>query len=168
MPRNAKEGILFSFTMSALMIYLMAALNYGVRTGDLGAAAWTHALLSFPLGYVVGMICDLFICTPTSRKATEAFCTPSDRPVWRGICTKFCMVVLMTVFMTVFGAVMAVGFSPEIFAVSCQLFPYNFTIALPIQMLIIAPISGKFVNWVGDKLGWNGEAQEVEAVAAEA
>lgn len=29
MPRNGKEGILFSFIMSAIMIYVMAALNYG-------------------------------------------------------------------------------------------------------------------------------------------
>lgn len=36
-PRNGKEGILFSFIMSAIMIYVMAALNYGVRIGDVGA-----------------------------------------------------------------------------------------------------------------------------------
>ena len=41
MPRNGKEGILFSFIMSAIMIYVMAALNYGVRIGDVGAAAWS-------------------------------------------------------------------------------------------------------------------------------
>lgn len=43
-PRNGKEGILFSFIMSAIMIYVMAALNYGVRIGDVGAAAWSYAL----------------------------------------------------------------------------------------------------------------------------
>ena len=43
MPRNGKEGILFSFIMSAIMIYVMAALNYGVRIGDVGAAAWSYA-----------------------------------------------------------------------------------------------------------------------------
>jgi len=63
MPRNGKEGILFSFIMSAIMIYVMAALNYGVRIGDVGAAAWSYALFDWPLAYVVGMICDLCICT---------------------------------------------------------------------------------------------------------
>lgn len=66
-PRNGKEGILFSFIMSAIMIYVMAALNYGVRIGDVGAAAWSYALFNWPLAYVVGMICDLCICTPSSR-----------------------------------------------------------------------------------------------------
>ena len=41
---------------------------------------------------------------------------------------------------------------------SVALFPYNFTIALPIQMLAVAPLCGKFVNAVGDKLGWNGSS----------
>lgn len=67
MPRNGKEGILFSFIMSAIMIYVMAGLNYGVRTGDVGTAAWSYAFFNWPLAYVIGMICDLCICTPSSR-----------------------------------------------------------------------------------------------------
>ncbi len=158
MPRNGKEGLLFSFSMSALMIYLMAALNYGVRTGDVGATAWVYSFNNFPLAYLVGMVCDLFFCTPLSRRITGAFCRPDDRGVWKGICTKFCMVVLMTACMTVFGAVAAVGPSLQALGFSVALFPYNFTIALPIQMLAVAPLCGKFVNAVGDKLGWNGSS----------
>ena len=46
--------------MSAIMIYVMAALNYGVRTGDVGTAR-NYVLFDWPLVYVIGMICDL--CT---------------------------------------------------------------------------------------------------------
>ena len=41
MPRNGKEDILFSFIMSVIMIHVMAALNYGVRAGDVGMAGGT-------------------------------------------------------------------------------------------------------------------------------
>ena len=82
MPRNGKEGILFSFIMSAIMIYVMAALNYGVRIGDVGTAAWSYALFNWPLAYVVGMICDLCICTPSSRAIMNTFCAATDRAVW--------------------------------------------------------------------------------------
>ena len=80
-PRNGKEGILFSFIMSAIMIYVMAALNYGVRIGDGGAAAWSYALFNWPLAYVVGMICDLCICTSSSvshsaRSRDSGACSP--------------------------------------------------------------------------------------------
>lgn len=127
MPRNGKEGILFSFIMSAIMIYVMAALNYGVRIGDVGAAAWSYALFNWPLAYVVGMICDLCICTPSSRAIMNTFGAATDRAVWKGITVKFLMVVLMTVF----GAIMAFGFTFGAFTGFWRMFPYNFTIALP-------------------------------------
>ena len=160
MPRNGKEGILFSFIMSAIMIYVMAALNYGVRTGDVGAAAWSYAFFSWPLAYVIGMICDLCICTPSSRAIMNRCCTQTDRAVWKSITVKFLMVVLMTIFMTIFGAIMAFGFSTDAVAGFFSMFPYNFTIALPIQMLIVAPLSGIIVHAIGDKAGWNKAAQQ--------
>lgn len=160
MPRNGKEGILFSFIMSAIMIYVMAALNYGVRIGDVGAAAWSYALFNWPLAYVVGMICDLCICTPSSRAIMNTFGAATDRAVWKGITVKFLMVALMTVFMTVFGAIMAFGFTFGAFTGFWRMFPYNFTIALPIQMLIVAPLSGKIVHAIGDAAGWDKSAQQ--------
>lgn len=52
------------------MIYVMAALNYDVRTGDVGTAR-NYVLFDWPLVYVViGMICDLCTCLhhlPTIR-----------------------------------------------------------------------------------------------------
>ena len=125
MPRNGKEGILFSFIMSAIMIYVMAALNYGVHTGDVGTAAWSYAFFNWPLAYVIGMICDLCICTPSSRAIMNRFCAQTDRAVWKGITVKFLMVVLMTVFMTIFGVIMAFGPSADAVVGFFSMFPYN-------------------------------------------
>lgn len=167
MPRNAKEGILFSFIMSAFMIYIMAALNYGVRTGDFGGTAWYYSLMNFPLAYAVGMVCDLCMCTPLSRKIAEAITVPSDRPVWRGFVVKFSMVVLMTICMTIYGVFAAVGVGAQDVAAFLGMFPYNFILALPIQMCVIAPLSGKIVHRVGDAFGWNepGKARGAEKEA---
>ncbi len=166
MPRNSKEGTLFSFIMSALMIYLMAALNMYVRAAlGLGGLVlanpwepWVYAVLNFPLAYVVGMVCDLGFCTPTSRKLMMRFCVEEDRPVWKGITVKFLMVVPMTIAMTVYGAIAAVGFHVQALTAFFVLLPYNFIIALPIQMLVIAPLAGKIVHAVGDRCEWNGPA----------
>lgn len=163
MPRNGKEGILFSFVMSALMIYIMAALNMYVRAAlGLGGLAletpwqpWWYAVVNFPLAFVVGMICDLGFCTPTSRKVMQRFCHAEDRAVWKGITVKFMMVVLMTVAMTVYGAIAATGWRLAAVGAFFTLLPYNFIIALPIQMLAIAPLAGKIVHAVGDRRGWN-------------
>ncbi len=163
MPRNGKEGILFSFVMSALMIYIMAALNMYVRVAlglgglvlDAPWQPWWYAVINFPLAFVVGMVCDLGFCTPTSRKVMQRFCRDEDRAVWKGITVKFMMVVLMTVAMTVYGAIAATGWRTAAVGAFLTLLPYNFIIALPIQMLIIAPLAGKIVHAVGDTCGWN-------------
>ena len=163
MPRNGKEGILFSFVMSALMIYIMAALNMYVRAalgmGGLVLSSlwqpWVYAAFNFVPAFIIGMICDLGFCTPTSRKVMLAFCKETDRAVWKGITVKFMMVVLMTIAMTIYGAIAAVGFQLIAINAFFTLLPYNFIIALPIQMLIIAPIAGKIVHFVGDKFKWN-------------
>ncbi len=145
MPKSKKEGIMFSFLMSAIMIFFMAELNYGVRTGDFGAESWGHAVTAFIPGYLFGMICDLFICTPLSRKLTFRIAGDSKEGV-QVFSIRFCMVVLMTVFMTVFGVFAGGGKGTEVIMGSIMYFPYNFTIALPIQMLIVAPFSAKVVG----------------------
>ena len=66
----------------------------------------------------------------------------------------------MVVLMTVFGAIMAFGFTFGAFTGFWRMFPYNFTIALPIQMLIVTPLSGKIVHAIGDAAGWNKSAQQ--------
>ncbi|MGM9631064.1 DUF2798 domain-containing protein [Butyricicoccus sp.] len=147
MPRSKKEGIMFSFLMSAIMIFVMAALNYAVRTGSMTMDAWRHAVTAFVPGYIFGMVCDLFLCTPFSRKLTEKMVGDCKEGV-RIFVIRFSMVVTMTVCMTVFGIVAGGARGAEIFMGSCVYFPYNFTIALPVQMLVVAPFSA----WVVRKL----------------
>lgn len=95
------------------------------------------------------MVCDLGFCTPASRRIAAAVCEGGGRPGVRFFAVKFSMVVVMTVAMTVFGALMAAGLSLGALTAACLMFPFNFTIALPVQMLVVAPISGRVVNAVG-------------------
>lgn len=155
MPKSKKEGILFSFLMSAIMIFVMAALNYAVRMGGMTTDAWKHAVSAFIPGYIFGMICDLFLCTPFSRKVTAATAGDCKEGIQLFV-MRFTMVVTMTVFMTVFGIVAGGARGAAIVTGSCVYFPYNFTIALPIQMLLIAPISA----WVVRKICRSTPAHE--------
>ncbi|MGN0703623.1 MAG: hypothetical protein ACI4LD_03585 [Lentihominibacter sp.] len=146
MPRNKTEGLLLSIIMSAVMIYVMAALNNNVQIGEFAVSSWILALKRFPLGFVVGIICDLCICTPLSRKIVIKVTSHSDREIFKILILRFCMVVLMTVAMTVFS--IAVSHQTGWAAITgffCYL-PYNFTIALPIQMLIVAPLASRFAR----------------------
>ena len=141
MPHSKKEGILLSVIMSLIMIYVMAALNEYVKNGAFSAGAWLVSLKRLPLGFVVGIICDMAVCTPLSRKLVAAVTGENDRECFKGLILRFSMVVLMTVAMTVFSVVVTWEDAQSAVSGFFRYLPYNFTIALPVQMLVVAPVS---------------------------
>ena len=141
MPKSKKQGLCLSLIMSSIMIYVMAALNMAIRLGHLSGEVWLIALQRLPLGYIVGVLCDLCICTPLSRRIVQRTCSPGDKEMYQGFVLRFCMVILMTLVMTVFSVVVSGKFRREGLVDFFTYLPYNFTIALPLQMLIVAPLS---------------------------
>lgn len=141
MPHSKKEGIPLSIIMSLIMIYVMAALNECVKSGAFSGEAWIVSLKRLPLGFAVGIICDMAICTPLSRKLVAAVSSEDDRECYKVLILRFSMVVLMTVAMTVFSVLITWQDAQTAIAEFFKYLPYNFTIALPIQMLIVAPLS---------------------------
>ena len=141
MPQNKKEGLFLSLIMSLIMIYVMAALNNDVKLGTFAASSWSLALQRLPLGYLFGIVCDLGICTPLSRRITAAIVREGDREEFQVFILRFCMVVLMTAVMTVFGTFAGGARGAEAVSAFFKYLPYNFTIALPLQMLLVAPLS---------------------------
>ncbi len=141
MPKSKKEGILLSLIMSLIMIYVMAALNNNVKIEAFSATSWVIAWKRLPLGYVIGILCDLCICTPLSRKILSVIAHEEDREIYLTFLLRFCMVVFMTIAMTIFGTIAGGELGMEGVISFFRYLPYNFTIALPIQMLIVAPVS---------------------------
>lgn len=56
-------------------------------------------------------------------------------------CFKLCMVIFMTIVMTVFSVAVSGLRGTAAIADFFTYLPYNFTIALPIQMIVVAPLS---------------------------
>ena len=166
MPENKKQGILLSLIMSLLMIYIMAALNLDVRNGSFTAEVWLTALKRLPLGYLVGIICDMFICTPLSRKIVNKICAPEDKTKFKTFILRFCMVIFMTIVMTIFSVVVSGKIGNGGLADFFTYLPYNFTIAMPIQMLIVAPLSLKIAKAIAPNKEKTGEAEEAAKTEA--
>ena len=146
MPRSKKQGLLLSLFMSLFMIYIMAALNMDVRLGTFAASSWLIALQRLPLGYVVGIICDLGVCTPCSRKIVTKVTSEDDAEKYKVFILRFCMVIFMTIAMTIFSVFASGKLGYEGVVDFFTYLPYNFTIAMPIQMLVIAPLSLKLAQ----------------------
>ena len=143
MPHSKKEAICLSLIMSFIMIYVMAALNECVKSAAFTVEAWIVSLQRLPLGFIVGIICDMAICTPLSRKLVAAVTDDNDKECFKVLILRFSMVVLMTVAMTIFSCIVTWESAAGAIASFFKYLPYNFTIALPIQMLIVAPLSLK-------------------------
>ena len=148
MPENRKQGTILSLLMSLIMIYVMAALNLNVRNGSFTAEVWYTALVRLPLGYIVGIICDMFICTPLSRKIVSVATADSDSVRMKTFILRFCMVILMTIAMTVFSCIVSGKWGMTGVVDFFTYLPYNFIIALPIQMILVAPFSLKVAKAV--------------------
>ncbi len=141
MPKSKKQGILLSVIMSLIMIYIMAVLNMDVRLERFAGESWLTALQRLPLGFLVGIICDLCICTPLSRRIVGAVCSEDDCEERKIFTLRFCMVIFMTIAMTVFSVFASGLHGSSAIADFFKYLPYNFTIALPIQMIVVAPLS---------------------------
>lgn len=141
MPKSKKEGLFLSLIMSLIMIYVMAALNNDVKIGSFAVESWLIALQRLPLGFLVGILCDLCVCTPLSRKLVAQVSKTDQEEFLKTFFLRFCMVVFMTIAMTIFGIIASGEFGMEGVYSFFKYLPYNFTIALPIQMVIVAPIS---------------------------
>ena len=150
MPKSKREGILLSITMSLIMIYVMAAINNNVKIGAFAVSSWKLALERLPLGFLFGILCDLCICTPLSRKIISMIQKPDDREVYLVFVLRFCMVIFMTLFMTVFSVIVSGQLNLEGVTEFLVYLPYNFTIALPIQMIIVAPLSLRFARKINN------------------
>lgn len=148
MPKSKKEGILLSVIMSLIMIYIMAALNNNVKLGEFSVSSWILALKRLPLGLIFGLICDLCICTPISRKIVFLVAKENDREIYLVFILRFCMVIFMTLFMTLFSVIVSGQINLQGLKDFFIYLPYNFTIALPIQMLVVAPFSLRIARMI--------------------
>lgn len=151
MPRNEREGLLLSVFMSLIMIYVMAALNDAVKLGTMTGDSWVLALERLPLGFLFGIVCDLCICTPLSRKLVGRIFAGGGPEAGAVFLMRASMVVLMTVFMTGFGVVASGQLGWGGVRSFFVYFPYNFTIALPIQMGLVAPLSLRLARGLSKK-----------------
>ena len=164
MPQSKKEGIFLSLIMSLIMIYVMAALNNCVKDGCFTSTSWLIALQRLPLGFIVGIICDMAICTPLSRKLVMNVTDNEDKEHFKVLIPRFSMVVLMTIAMTVFSVVITWVDAGTAVREFFKYLPYNFTIALPIQMIIVAPISAVWARKLSEVFSSNSENLDDNAI----
>ncbi|MCK8617033.1 DUF2798 domain-containing protein [Fructobacillus sp. M158] len=139
MPRNLKEELFFMLIMAGLMVFGMSVYNVYLADGY-SSHFWTEIIIGYPIALLVAMIADGSIVGPIAKglafkvivprfKDTEGLKIP--------ITISLLMVAGMVTLMSVFGLVIngkALSHYPSAWLL-------NLVLALPLQLLIVAPIA---------------------------
>ena len=137
MPRNKKEGIIFGVTMCFLMVCGMSTYNLAL-VGKLSFAKFAIGLIP---GFIVAFFFDTVIVGPIAKKL--AFKLPIDRnnKLQTILAISFLMITGMVTFMSVFGLLMRPELPENIIHAYFTAWGMNFIAALPLQLLLVDPIS---------------------------
>ena len=137
MPRNKKEGIIFGVTMCFLMVCGMSAYNLTL-VGKLSFAKFAVGLIP---GFIVAFFFDTVIVGPIAKKLAFKLPIDRDNKLQTILAISLLMITGMVTFMSVFGLLMRPELPENIIHAYFTAWGMNFIAALPLQLLLVGPIS---------------------------
>lgn len=140
MGRTKKEAFVFTGMMCVLMVLVMSFYNVVLLEG------WTRALFSQAMaGFVpalaVALALDVFVIGKVAKGLASRLLRPSDPLVKRILLISTFMVCGMAGCMSLFGTMLHYGWSAGSFIQYPKTFGLNFVFALPLQLLIVGPLT---------------------------
>lgn len=139
MPVNKRESMVFTVLMCAFMVFVMSVYNV-IRIHGFNSEVMKTAWLGFPLAYIIALASDWFIVGPIAKKVAFKF-IGLNTPVWKKvIIISTCMVTGMVLIMSLFGSIAGAGLSSKTLIIWLYNIPFNFIVALPLQMVIAGPV----------------------------
>ena len=137
MPRNKKEEIIFGVTMCFLMVYGMSTYNLAL-VGKLSFAKFAIGLIP---GFIVAFFFDTVIVGPVAKKLAFKLPIDRDNKLQTILAISLLMITGMVTFMSVFGLLMRPELPENIIHAYFTAWGMNFIAALPLQLLLVGPIS---------------------------
>lgn len=139
MPVNKKESLVFSLMMCGFMVFFMSIYNV-VRIYGTTDLWFQKAWMGFPIAFIVAFIADWYIVGPLAKKLAYRFIKHDD-PIWKKVVLiSTSMVTGMVLVMSLYGAILGVGLSSKTLVVWLMNIPFNFIVALPLQMGLAGPV----------------------------
>ena len=137
MPRNKKEGIIFGITMCFLMVCGMSAYNLAL----VGKLSYTKFAIGLIPGFIVAFFFDTVIVGPVAKKLAFKLPIDRDNKLQTILAISLLMITGMVTFMSVFGLLMRPELPENIIQAYFTAWGMNFIAALPLQLLLVGPIS---------------------------
>ena len=140
MGSNKKEAFLFTFIMCALMVLGMSIYNLILLEGISGTLV-KHLLIGYVPVFIIALVLDLFVVGKVAKKIAHRLIKANDPLFKKIMLISFFMVSGMVLFMSFYGAVSHVGWSEELPKAYLSSLGKNFIFALPLQFLIVGPLT---------------------------
>ena len=137
MPRNKKEGFIFGVTMCFLMVCGMSAYNLAL----VGKLNFTKFAVGLIPGFIVAFFFDTVIVGPVAKKLAFKLPIDRDNKLQTILAISLLMITGMVTFMSVFGLLMRSELPENIVSAYFTAWGMNFIAALPLQLLLVGPIS---------------------------
>lgn len=141
MGQTKGQKFLFTLMMCFGMVLFMTIYNMILNEG-FHSNLFTNLLKEFWLGFIVALICDVFIVAKIAKPIAFKIVKPNEdtKPIKLILTISSCMVVGMVLLMSIYGSVLAVGFNMQALKIYPIVVVKNFIMALPLNMLIVSPI----------------------------
>lgn len=152
MPRTKQESVIYTVMMCFVMVLWMSIYNVARMSGGLSLAVVQQAWVGFPIAYLFAMCCDMLIVSRVAKAFAFRFLIKEGSSRLRMILSISCsMVVCMVLIMSFYGACERCVHTGEWNMVGMLWLgniPFNFIMALPLQLLIAGPLVRKAFGWL--------------------
>lgn len=137
MPTNKKEGIFFTTIMCSMMVLGMSLYNLQIHDN----LALIPLFTGLVPGFVVAFILDVFVVGVIAKKIAFRLPIKKENKLQLILTISSLMVLGMVTFMSLFGVLMEGGIPDNLWAAYSEAWRLNVIVALPLQLLIVGPMS---------------------------
>ncbi|MDQ0196617.1 DUF2798 domain-containing protein [Paenibacillus wynnii] len=140
MGSNKRETFIFTLIMCALMVVGMSFYNVILMEG-LSGNLLKGVVIGYLPAFIFALVVDIFIVGKIAKGIAHRLIKESDPMIKKIMLISFFMVTGMVLFMSFYGAVIHVGFTAALPMAYLTSVGKNFICALPLQFLIVGPLT---------------------------
>lgn len=144
MPKNKKEEMILTFCMCSLMVLGMSIYNLYLHHD--------FSILNLMKGYIpafiTALLLDILIVGKIAPALAFKFSIARKKELYGILMVSTLMVLFMVSFMSIFGIIMEFDSFNNFGQLYINAWIMNFIMALPLQLLIVGPISRKILSTV--------------------
>ena len=148
MPKNKKQGIIFSLMMVFVMVYGMVCYNIAMAKGGMTNEIFLLAFYEMPIMWPIGFIIEGLVVGKLAKKLAFSFVSPEDKKIMIILAISSMTVCLMCPIMSFIATLLFGHAGNQFIAVWLQKTVLNFPMAFFYQIFFAGPLVRKIFGLI--------------------